>query len=471
MPRILCIDTEPSTVQSLQAAGHEVATGEMGYRTGVPVLSNAPHEFEAIVCDLREPACYDSLDWGPGRNDNFRCKIVKAIPLLAQLLDGQSRPRYRIIEATQLPKLARGMFGPADLLRAVGEAGIPIFFFLNPEWLRHVSFESPNFFGIRWRFNPTRAIEFSVAKPLAQLLAKFDGPVSFRTPIQYEIAHAPRFTEKPNFAQWFPLLTNTVNQVFGQILQVGKGYIWSIPACHDNAALIGQALNRLREFKAGRIAAAFEKSHGVPSRFAAAGASGVSLVQADSPFANLLNLSKSAVPKTQTALRLEDFDEFKLVERISREDLGEEVLKNVRNLDERKQIEVFIREIIGDRTKTPHGPTEIVDIRAELTCRGQRRRTGFVIKGKSEKHVTAKNVSHQILRPLNRLPRLDVIVLLAVTDIQDDAVEVLEREAEKVCVAELIVRTEDVARLLIAYNKICPKDGVPYSQGRCPKCG
>lgn len=469
MPKVLCIDTEPSTVQFIQAAGHEVVAEEVGYRTGVPSLSTPPHEVDAIVCDLRRPACYDSVDWGPGRNSNYQCRILKEVPIF-QFPDGPRGPRYRIIEATQFPKLAGAMFGPSDLLRAVGEAGIPIFFFLNPEWLSHVASESPNFFGIRWRFKRTKATEFSVAKPLTKLLSKFGSRVKFRTPVLYEITHAPGFVEKPVFAQWFPLITNQVNQVFGQILQVGKGYIWLIPACYDNAAFITQALVRLRELKASGIIAALEKLHRDPSRFATAGASPINPFQANSPFANLVNLVKTPAPKKQTALRLEDFNEFKLVERFSRESLTSEVLKNVRNLDEKKQIEIFIREIIGDCNKTPHGPTEIVDILTELTCRGQRRRAGFVIKGKAYKRVTAKKVSHQFVK-LDRLPRLGVIVLLAVTDIHDDAVEIWEKQAEKMHVDDLIVRTEDVARLLIAYNKICPTDGCAFNQGLCPKCG
>ncbi len=59
MPDILCLDTEPETVASLRRAGHNVAEAPFGYRNGVRQLSVAPHDFDLIVCDLRNPACFE----------------------------------------------------------------------------------------------------------------------------------------------------------------------------------------------------------------------------------------------------------------------------------------------------------------------------------------------------------------------------------------------------------------------------
>ncbi len=35
----------------------------------------------------------------------------------------------------------------------------------------------------------------------------------------------------------------------------------------------------------------------------------------------------------------------------------------------------------------------------------------------------------------------------------------------------MIIDAIDVARLFIAYHKICPNDGTPYSNEKCNKCG
>jgi hypothetical protein len=321
------------------------------------------------------------------------------------------------------------------------------------------------------------ATEISFAKPFEELISKFGHTVKFRIPIQFEISHAPRFVDaepgSPNlpFAQWFPLLTNKVNQVLGQFLQLGKGYVWLIPALEDNAAFVLEALKLLQEFKAPNISAAFEKLH-LPSAISAARND----TAIDSFFANLASANfpkseeTSVRPAQSAALRLEDFDEFKLVEQVSRTTLPKDILKNVRNLYEKDEIERFIREIIFDHTNTPHCATEIADIVTQLTYRGKGYCAAFVIKGKSCKSVTAKIISHQINR-LDRLPRLNVIILLAVGHIQDDTVEIFQKQAEKMHVKDLIVRAEDVARLFIAYNKICPKDGTSLVQDRCPKCG
>jgi hypothetical protein len=75
MAYVISIDTEPETVEALRAEGHAVEMGEIGYRTGQQLLVAPPHESDLLICDLRRPACFDATNWGPGRNDNFRCKI------------------------------------------------------------------------------------------------------------------------------------------------------------------------------------------------------------------------------------------------------------------------------------------------------------------------------------------------------------------------------------------------------------
>jgi nucleoside phosphorylase len=358
MAKVLCIDSEPSTAEFIQSAGHNVFTGEIGYRTGRPNLSVPPHEVDAIVCNLKQPACYDSWDWGPARsNDNYRCKIVKDIPVFAQLYKKNNRPRYRIIEETQLKKLSEssvfpgGNFGSSDLLRAVVVAGIPIFFFLNPEWLRHVSSESPNFFGVRWRFRQTTAAEISFAKPFEELISKFANPIKFRMPIQFEISHAPRFVgaepESPNlhFVQSTSLLTNKVDQVFGQFLQLGKGYVWLLPTLEDNAAFVVEALKLLHEFRAPSVGEAFKKLRNPSAISPMKNDTTIDSILANLAATSFPTLEKTSVLVSKPASRqLEDFDDAKVTdtERATAHASSVIVLVTVNNNETNALLDAFV---------------------------------------------------------------------------------------------------------------------------------
>ena len=169
-------------------------------------------------------------------------------------------------------------------------------------------------------------------------------------------------------------------------------------------------------------------------------------------------------------VRLEDIEEFELVCRIPRTAIPEEILEGVRQLHERDEIEPFLRDILTDRTETPHTSTEIADIlTTHITHLRQSCLTAFVNKGKSYPKVTAKKVSYQILK-LKQIPDLGLMVLLAVGDIYDDAKRDFLQIAEDAKVDYMIVDAIDVARLFIVYHKVCPKDGTPFLDGKCRKC-
>jgi hypothetical protein len=106
-------------------------------------------------------------------------------------------------------------------------------------------------------------------------------------------------------------------------------------------------------------------------------------------------------------VRLEGIEEFAPVRCISRTAITDEIRVGVRKLDEDKEIERFLREILPDHTRTPHTSTEIADIlTTHVTYAGQPRLAAFINKGKAFPKVTAKEVSHQIIRvqQLHHLP-------------------------------------------------------------------
>jgi len=89
-------------------------------------------------------------------------------------------------------------------------------------------------------------------------------------------------------------------------------------------------------------------------------------------------------------------------------------------MGEDHEMEKYFRQIIADPTKTPHGPTEIADILSYLHVKGEKKRTAFVLKGKSFKKITSRDVSHQFIK-LRSIPGLGLMVFAAVGDIHDDA--------------------------------------------------
>lgn len=169
-------------------------------------------------------------------------------------------------------------------------------------------------------------------------------------------------------------------------------------------------------------------------------------------------------------IRLEDIEEFEAIRQIPRNAISDEILQGVRNLHETEEIEKFLRNIIPDKNDTPHTSTEIVDILTpHLTYFGQPRLSAFINKGKSFSTVSARNISNQIFK-LRRIPTVELVVLLAVGNIQDDAKENFLITADDINADYMIVDAIDVARLFIAYHKICAKDGVAFNEGICPQC-
>lgn len=170
-------------------------------------------------------------------------------------------------------------------------------------------------------------------------------------------------------------------------------------------------------------------------------------------------------------IRIDEVEEFEAVRKIQRASINETILVGVRQLNEKKNIEPFLREILPDPNDTPHNSAEIVDIlTTQITLNGQAYLTAFVNKGKSFPRITAKEVSHQFHK-LERLPNLGLIVLLAVGDILDEVVENFLITSQHTNTEYMIVDAIDIARLFIAHHKICPQDGYPYADGKCPNCG
>lgn len=159
-------------------------------------------------------------------------------------------------------------------------------------------------------------------------------------------------------------------------------------------------------------------------------------------------------------IKPQDVDQFFQVVNIPEGSITPDTLAGVRQLDERRELEPMLRQILFDPGETPHGPTEIADVLTRVDVRGRRCEAAFVLKGKSYAKVRSTAIAHQLLR-LRQLPALGLIVLVAVGDIQDDARRDFEQVAVDTGCDFLVMDAIDCARLLVAYGKICPADGTP----------
>ncbi len=167
---------------------------------------------------------------------------------------------------------------------------------------------------------------------------------------------------------------------------------------------------------------------------------------------------------------IDEFNSFEKVRNISVATVLDEVKRTIATLDEREELEPFIRAIISDPNETPHGPAEIVDILTHrVKLRSNSQIAAFLLKGKSFPTVRSKHVSHQIYR-LEKIAGLGVAVLAAVGTIMDDAKEEFCSTAERLNLDYAIFDKVDLARLFIAYGFLCPRDGRRIRAGRCA-CG
>lgn len=170
-------------------------------------------------------------------------------------------------------------------------------------------------------------------------------------------------------------------------------------------------------------------------------------------------------------IKIHDIDEFSGVQSVPDAAINSTIISSIKKLDEETQLERFTREILFDPNETPHGPTEIADIlTSHVHVRGEKQLAAFVLKGKSYQRVSSKEVSHQFMK-LRQIPNLGLMVFGAIGNIQDDA----QRDFLQVAIDSgcnyIIIDAHDWARLFIAFEKVCPKDGLPFDDSGCCQNG
>ena len=169
-------------------------------------------------------------------------------------------------------------------------------------------------------------------------------------------------------------------------------------------------------------------------------------------------------------IKVEEFECFKAVREVPPSLINDQILNVVRNLDEKEELEPFIRSIIYDYNETPHGPAEIADIFTHrVTVNREQGMAAFILKGKSFKTVRPTHVAHQIYR-LEKISGLKFAIFAATGIILDSVKEHFCTTAERQNCKYAIFDATDLGRLFIAYGFLCPRDARRIIAGRC-KCG
>jgi superfamily II DNA or RNA helicase len=168
--------------------------------------------------------------------------------------------------------------------------------------------------------------------------------------------------------------------------------------------------------------------------------------------------------------RIDDFDSFLEVRNVPAELISEALIHTVRGMDEKEELEPYIRVILHDPNETPHGPAEIADIFThKLSIQKLTGTAAFILKGRSFKTVRPQHVAHQIYR-LEKVADLAIAVFAAPGIILDVAKEHFVSTALRIGCNYSIFDAVDLARLFVAYGLLCPRDGRKIISGRC-NCG
>jgi superfamily II DNA or RNA helicase len=168
--------------------------------------------------------------------------------------------------------------------------------------------------------------------------------------------------------------------------------------------------------------------------------------------------------------QIDCFDCFKEVKDWLTTDITPCHIGIMKALDEREELEPFLRSILTDPGQTPHGPAEIVDIFTHrVSVKGEVGLAAFILKGRSFPTVRPKDVAHQIYR-LEKIAGLKFAVFAAPGVILDQAKEQFCSTCDRLNCRFGIFDAVDLARLFIAYGFFCPRDGKRISAGRC-RCG
>lgn len=166
-----------------------------------------------------------------------------------------------------------------------------------------------------------------------------------------------------------------------------------------------------------------------------------------------LNTGNFVTPRGRIGkLLLHDIFSFRRVRQITQ--VPEQQISFARELRE-TEIERKIREILHDQNITTHSPVEKVDVytlKLYVNNENDLRDAGMILKGRGYLKVNLDSVASNILKAID-LP-VHIIFLIHTGVLDDVAREKFINQCNRAKKMYCVVDAEDLARLLIAYNKI-----------------
>lgn len=153
-----------------------------------------------------------------------------------------------------------------------------------------------------------------------------------------------------------------------------------------------------------------------------------------------------------------------------RDEVNNTLVDTARNFHESEDLEEILLNALSDPNRTPHGPSEIVDIMTlQLSYRNALGIAGIILKGRSFQTVRPVNISHQVFR-LRQMSDLKYAILGHVGNLLDEAREEFIHTVGDLEVDYTIIDVVDFARLAVVQGVLCPRDAKKLDDGRC-ECG
>ncbi|MFX0137936.1 MAG: hypothetical protein ACFFDN_30115 [Candidatus Hodarchaeota archaeon] len=147
---------------------------------------------------------------------------------------------------------------------------------------------------------------------------------------------------------------------------------------------------------------------------------------------------------------VKDIYSFKNVQIIDK--VEQEVLEYVKNLSE-DEIELRIIKILEEYNKTPHGPTEKLDIwslRLLMYNKSDLKTAGFIIKGKSYKTIYLGDIAENLIRGVDT--PVNILFLVYTGNLDDRAKDYYIKQCEVHSKQFSFINLYDLTKLFVAYN-------------------
>jgi hypothetical protein len=234
-----------------------------------------PRRYDVVICDLRRPVCYNSEVWlAAGRADSAYGEAT-APPESYRRVSGALSPTFLLIRRDRMRVTAGRNFVGDDVLDAVTNAGLQVILFLNPEWIRHLGEEFPDWVALAWKFQKANVRKPAPDPVLKAALPEIESSLPLKSPLREQIVAGPlarsvaeiswdfnltsAFQRRASGCRGRSLVGTRSGQSFSHLVRTGgpgRGAVWALPPFRDNTAVVRLLVSRLDRLNSIRVDAA-----------------------------------------------------------------------------------------------------------------------------------------------------------------------------------------------------------------------